>query len=72
MNSGQLIDYNMRSIFLEKQCTECVLKCHAENVVEKLVPNSFFKNMNLAYLWINSVKFHAFSLYRMSRTTIIN
>ena len=44
---GQLIEYNMRNIFL---------KCHARNVVEKVIPDSFLKNQNWAYyLWINSL-----------------
>ena len=37
MKFGQLIEYNMRNIFLEKLCT---------NVVEKLVPDPFLKNQN--------------------------
>ena len=34
MKFGQLIEYNMRNIFLEN---------HTQNVVEKLVPDSFLK-----------------------------
>ena len=35
MKFGQLIEYNMRNIFLEN---------HTQNVVEKLVPDPFLKN----------------------------
>ena len=45
MQFGQLIEYNMRNIFLEKS-----------NVVEKLVLDPFMENQNWAYLWINSLK----------------
>ena len=38
---GQLIEYNMKNIFLEKSYT----KCGAE-----LVPGPFIKNQNEAYL----------------------
>ena len=37
MKFGQLIEYNMRNIFLEKS---------AQNVVEKLVPETFIRNQN--------------------------
>ena len=37
MNFGQLIECNMRNIFLEN---------HTQNVVEKLVPDHFLKNQN--------------------------
>ena len=48
----QLIEYNMKNIFLEKSYT---------NVVEKLVPDLFLENLNWAYLWINnSSKFPQF------------
>ena len=36
MKFGQLINYNMRNIFLEK----------SQNVVEKLFPGPFLKNRN--------------------------
>ena len=51
---GQLIEYNMKRIFLENQ---------TQNIVEKLVPNPFLKNQNWAYLWINSLKFYRVNLY---------
>ena len=37
MKYGQLIEYNMRNIFL---------KIHAQNVVEKLFTGPFLKNQN--------------------------
>ena len=52
MTFDQLIEYNMRNIFLEKSYT---------NMVEKLVPDHFLENLNSAYLWINnSSKFPQF------------
>ena len=47
MKLGQLIKHTIRNIFLEN---------HIQNVVEKLVPDSFIKNQNWAYLWIKSLK----------------
>ena len=38
MEFGQLTEYNMRNIFLEKSYTP--------NVMEKLFPDSFLKNQN--------------------------
>ena len=52
MKVGQLIEYNIKSIFL---------KNHWQNVVEKLFPDLFLKNQNWAYLWIKSLK--AYSLF---------
>ena len=37
MKFGQLIEYDMRTIFLEN---------HSQNVVEKLFPDPFLKNQN--------------------------
>ena len=34
------------------------MKSHILNVVEKLFPDLFLKNENLAYLWINSLKLY--------------
>ena len=45
---GQLVDYNMRIIFLEKSYT---------NLVDKLVSDLFLKNQNWAYLWIIILRF---------------
>ena len=41
MKLGQLIEYNMRNIFL---------KNYTQNVVEKLIPDLFLKNQNRASL----------------------
>ena len=41
MKFGQLIEYNMRNIFLE-----IFLKIHTQNAVEKLFPDPFLKNQN--------------------------
>ena len=56
MKFGQLIDYNMRNIFL---------KNHAKNVVEKLVPDPFVKNQSSTHLWINSLKLYTVSFHCM-------
>ena len=48
MKFGQLIEYNMRNIFVEKSYTKCA---------GETIPGSLSKNQNLAYLWIDSVKF---------------
>ena len=45
MKFGQLIEYNMKNIFV---------KNHTQNVLEKLFPD--LKIQNWEYLWINSVK----------------
>ena len=37
MKFGELIEYNMKNIFLEKS---------SQNTVEKLVPDTFMKNQN--------------------------
>ena len=37
MKFGELIEYNMKNIFLEKS---------SQNIVEKLVPDTFMKNQN--------------------------
>ena len=37
MKFGQLIEYNMRNIFLQN---------HIQNILEKLVPDLFLKNRN--------------------------
>ena len=48
MKFGQLIEYNMRTIFLEK----VILKMWWRNYFQTLL-----KNQNGAYLWIISLKF---------------
>ena len=55
---GQLIEYNKRNIFLEKSYT----KCGGDTF-----PDHFRKNQNLAYLWINSLKFYTVSFHCMLR-----
>ena len=47
MKSGQLIEYNMVNVLLLKKI-----------IHKKLVPHTFLKNQNWAYLWINSIKFY--------------
>ena len=39
------------------------LKDHAQNMVEKLFPESILKNQNWVYLWINSLKFYTVCFY---------
>ena len=53
---GQLIEYNMRKIFLEKPYTKCG---------GKLFSKPFLKNQNQAYLWINSLKFYKVCFHSM-------
>ena len=48
MKFDQLIEYNMRNIFVEKSYTKCA---------KEIIPKPLSKNQNWAYLWINSVKF---------------
>ena len=54
MKLGQLIECNMRKIFLEN---------HTQNLGERLVPDLFLKNGNWAYFWINSLRFYAVCFY---------
>ena len=44
---GQLIECNMKNIFLKKSYTKCV---------GKTSPRPFLKNWNWAYLWINNLR----------------
>ena len=48
MKFGQLIEYNMRNIFVEKSYTKCA---------GETIPRPLPKKSKLRYLWINSVKF---------------
>ena len=48
MKFGQLIEYNMKNIFVEKSYTKCA---------GETIPGSLSKNQYLTYLWIDSVKF---------------
>ena len=52
---GQLIEYNLKNIFLEKSYT----KCDGE-----IIPSLFSKNPKLD-LWINSLKFYVVCVYCM-------
>ena len=56
MEFGLLIEYNMRNFFL---------KNHTQNVAKKLFPESFLKNQNWVYLWIDSLKFYTVCFYCM-------
>ena len=49
MKFGQLIEYNKRTIFLEKSFS----KCDGEST-----PRSFSEKTNFTYHWINILKFH--------------
>ena len=50
MEFGQLVEYNMRTIFLEKSFSKCG---------EETIPRLFSKNSKLNQnLWINCLKFH--------------
>ena len=53
MKFGQLIEYNMRNIFLESR---------SQNFVKKLFPDSFLEKQNWAYSWIICLKFYQFLL----------
>ena len=50
MKFGQLIEHDMKNIFLEKLYTKCE---------EKIVPDPFLEGQNWAYLWINNLKLYA-------------
>ena len=54
MKFGELIETNMRKIFL---------KNHTQNVAEKIIPDAFLKRWNCAYLLINILKFYTVSFY---------
>ena len=41
------------------------LKNHTQNVIEILFPDPFLKSQNLAYIWINILKFHKACFYGM-------
>ena len=47
------------------------LKIYAQNVVEKLSPDSFLKSQHLAYLWINSLKFYTVCFYCIPRWELL-
>ena len=54
MKYGQLIEFNKRNIFLKKSYTR---------FGEKLFSDSFLKNENWAYPWINCLKFCTVCLF---------
>ena len=56
MKLGQLREYNIRNIFPKKSFTNC----DGETIIMPLS-----KNQNWAYLWFNSLKFHAVCFYCM-------
>ena len=51
---GQLIEYSIRNIFLEY---------HTQNVVEKLVPDSFLKNQNILKLRYRPLAFTSYKAF---------
>ena len=55
---GQLIEYNMRNIFLENPYTKCG---------EEVSHRTFYKSQNWTYLWINSLKCYKVCFYCMSK-----
>ena len=61
MKLPQLIEYTTWEISF--------LKNHTQNVMEKLVPDPFIKNQNLAYLWINSLNCYKVYCISKSRST---
>ena len=65
MEFGQLVEYNMRTIFLEKSFSKCG---------EETIPRLFSKNSKLNQnLWINCLKFHIvfFLVYQVEGYQII-
>ena len=54
MKFDQLIEYNMRNIFVEKSYSKCAREI-IPRPLSKIEP--YLKNQNWAYLWINSAKF---------------
>ena len=57
MKLDQLIQHNMRKLFVEKSYT---------NVMEKSCSDSFLKNQNWAYFWTNILKFYTIYFYCIS------
>ena len=58
MKFGQLIEYNMKNIFLEISCTKRSGEAS---------PRVFCENQNWTYLWINSLKYHKVYFCCMSK-----
>ena len=61
MKFGGLLEYNMRTIFIEKSYPD---------VVEKIVPDHFLKKEYWAYVWINSLKFYSLFLLHAKLSAI--
>ena len=61
MKLGQLIELNMKHIFLEKSYT----KCGEET-------NPFLTNQSLAYFWTNSLKFYRVCFYCMLNWQLVS
>ena len=56
MKFGQLIEFDMRSTFVENSYT---------NAVKELSPDPFLKSQDWVYLWINGLKFYEICFYYM-------
>ena len=54
MKFGQLIEYNMSNLFIEKLYTKC-----------GEISGPYFKNQNWVYLWIISLMFYTVCFYCM-------
>ena len=57
MKFVQIIEYNMRKIFLEKK--------HTQNLMQKLSPEPFLKKPKIEHVWINGIKFCTVCFYCM-------
>ena len=60
---GELINYSMRNIFLEKLST----KCPGETI-----PDPFLKTQNWTYLWIDNLKFCTICFYCLPKWELSN
>ena len=56
MKFGQLIEYNMKNIFIEKSYTRCGWETS---------PQTLFWKIEIEHLWINSLKFYTDYFYRI-------
>ena len=63
MKFSQLIEYNMRTIFIEKSLL---------NSGGETIPDLFLKNQSWANLWINNLKFHTICFYCMASGGLSN
>ena len=61
MKIGQLIEYNIRNIFIEKLYTK---------YGGEASPRPFHKNQNWTYLWTNSLKCYKVCFYCMFKSKI--